>query len=193
MIELILGGARSGKSRLAESRVMQWSESSLDAGSDSRFKDTGENIIYIATASAGDQEMQQRIELHKSRRPAHWQLIEEPLYLAEVLKQNNRTGTIILIDCLTLWLSNLLCHQERSIFLIEKKQFLTQLQETQADIVMVSNETGMGVVPMGELTRRYVDESGWLHQELAQISDKVTLVVAGLEHALKNNFADGEL
>ncbi len=190
MIELILGGARSGKSRLAESRIMQWSDSDLDGGSENV---SIENIVYIATATAGDQEMQQRIELHKSRRPAHWQLIEEPLYLAETLKDNNRKGTVILVDCLTLWLSNLLCHQDSRIFLLEKKRFLKQLQDTQADIVMVSNETGMGVVPMGELPRRYVDESGWLHQELAQISDKVTLVVAGLEHTLKNDCADREV
>ena len=176
MIELILGGARSGKSRLAESRV-----ASISDTESSHLK----KIIYIATATAHDEEMAERIKHHQQRRAAHWRLIEEPVKLAEILQANNQPDTILLIECLTLWLTNLLCHSDPDIFTIEKHKFIQQLQHSRADIIIVSNETGMGVVPMGELSRRYVDEAGFLHQQLAQISDRVTLVIAGLEQTLK--------
>ncbi len=174
MIELILGGARSGKSRLAESRIQLMSP-----------KNNGKKIIYVATATAQDNEMSERIQQHQKRRPEHWQLIEEPIYLANVLATHNQAGNVLLIECLTLWLSNLLCQDEPSIFTLERQNFIEQIQLSRADIILVSNETGLGVVPMGELSRRYVDEAGWLHQELAQISDRVTLVIAGLEYSLK--------
>ncbi len=172
MIELILGGARSGKSRLAETRI-------------SNCSNALQNIIYIATAIAYDDEMHKRINHHQQRRPNHWQLIEEPIELGNILQKNNQPDTIVLIECLTLWLTNLLCHADSAQFSIQKTHFIEQLQLTQAEIILVSNETGMGVIPMGELSRRFVDEAGFLHQELAQISDRVTLVVAGLEHCLK--------
>ncbi len=174
MIELILGGARSGKSRLAESRIAEYSHNS------------GVPVVYIATATDDDDEMKQRIARHKSRRPEHWIIVEEPIYLASVLAEYNRPNMLILIDCLTLWLSNLLCHSDPHLFSEQKQAMLTILQEHKASIFLVSNETGLGVVPMGELTRRFVDEAGWLHQELASISDRVTLVIAGLEHSLKS-------
>lgn len=173
MIELILGGARSGKSRLAESKVKTTAAA------------TDKTVIYLATATAQDDEMAERILHHQQQRPQHWQLIEEPLYLSKALAQHNQANKIILIECLTLWLSNLLCHSEPSLLSIEKMQFIEQVKQSQAEIIMVSNETGLGVVPMGELSRRYVDEAGWLHQELAKISDRVSLVVAGLEQTLK--------
>jgi adenosylcobinamide kinase/adenosylcobinamide-phosphate guanylyltransferase len=176
LIELILGGARSGKSCLAESRV----------SSISHIKEPQRNkIIYIATATAYDDEMTARIKHHQQGRPEHWQLIEEPIKLADILKVNNNPDTILLIECLTLWLTNLLCHSDTTIFDKEKKKFIQQLKQSRADIIMVSNETGMGVVPMGELSRHFVDEAGFLHQEVAQISERVTLVIAGLEHTLK--------
>ena len=178
MIELILGGARSGKSRLAESRANTVAESNKESNNKS--------VYYLATATADDDEMKQRIWHHQSRRPVHWHLVEEPFHLADVIARHNQADVIILIDCLTLWLSNLLCHEDPERLLSEKQKFIEQLKQTQADIIMVSNETGLGIVPMGELTRRYVDEAGWLHQELAQISDRVTLVVAGLEQTLKS-------
>lgn len=179
MIELILGGARSGKSRLAESRVTSLAQSKKSARS--------EKIIYIATAMAHDNEMRERIKHHQQRRSEHWLLFEEPIKLAEILSENNYPGTILLIECLTLWLSNLLCHPEAELFATEKEKFIQALKQSQADIIMVSNETGMGVVPMGKLSRRFVDESGFLHQQLAQISERVTLVIAGLEHTLKKS------
>ncbi len=174
MIELILGGARSGKSRLAESRIIELSP------------DSETPVVYIATATDDDDEMKQRIARHKSRRPSHWSIVEEPIYLASVLAEYNQDNRLILIDCLTLWLSNLLCHNDPGLFSEQKQALLTVLKTHKASIFLVSNETGLGVVPMGELPRRFVDEAGWLHQELASISDRVTLVVAGLEHSLKS-------
>jgi adenosylcobinamide kinase/adenosylcobinamide-phosphate guanylyltransferase len=170
LIELILGGARSGKSRLAEARITN---------------NSPKNVIYVATATAYDDEMQARIKHHQQRRPAHWLLIEEPLELGDIIQQNNQSDTVLLIECLTLWLTNLLCHDDSEQFARQKSHFIEQLQQTQATVILVSNETGMGVVPMGELSRRFVDEAGFLHQELAQLSERVTLVVAGLEHCLK--------
>lgn len=176
MIELILGGARSGKSRLAESRVIS---------PDSTKLSPYQNLIYVATATAYDNEMQERIRLHQKQRSGCWQLVEEPLKLSAVLARYNQQNTVVLIECLTLWLTNLLCHEDSERFAVERRLFIEQLRDTQADIILVSNETGMGVVPMGELSRRYVDEAGFLHQELAAISERVTLVVAGLEQTLK--------
>lgn len=174
MIQLILGGARSGKSRLAEQRASA----------------SGKQVIYVATAqnldgANQDKEMAARIDHHQSRRPTHWQTEEEPVALANVLAQHNSPDTLILVDCLTLWVSNLLCLDNGSHFQEQKQALLHQLPELQCDLIMVSNETGMGVIPMGELTRRFVDESGWLHQDLATLADQVTLVVAGLPHQLK--------
>jgi len=177
LIELILGGARSGKSRLAESRINSISQNNTQSKKS--------NIIYVATATAQDDEMSERILQHKKRRPQHWRLIEEPIQLANVLATYKQADNIVLIECLTLWLSNLLGSNDPDVFKLEKENFIQQIQESEADIILVSNETGLGVVPMGELSRRYVDEAGWLHQELAQISDRVTLVIAGLEQTLK--------
>jgi len=182
--ELILGGARSGKSRLAESKALATFHT---ASSQQHLSD--QKMLYVATATAYDDEMTERIQHHQQGRSKHWQLIEEPIELGKILKENSDPQTIILIECLTLWLTNLLCHAEKSLFESKKHEFIQQLINSRAHIIMVSNETGLGVVPMGDLTRRYVDEAGFLHQELAQISDRVTLVVAGLEHVLKGKNA----
>lgn len=176
MIELILGGARSGKSRVAELRAQ-----SAYVKKQSKYK----KMVYVATARVCDDEMAERVKVHKKRRPEYWQLVEEPLKLSHVLAAHNHPDNIILIECLTLWLTNLLCAPESNTCLLEKQKFIEQLQQSQARIIIVSNETGLGVVPAGELTRRFVDEAGLLHQTLAQMSERVTLVVAGLEHTLK--------
>lgn len=169
MIELILGGARSGKSALAEKKTCN----------------SQKQICYIATATSGDTEMAERIKHHQQNRPSSWKLIEEPVRLAAAIERNAQADKIILVDCLTLWLSNLICHPDTSLLEKEKQNLLHLLTKTQADIILVSNETGLGVIPMGELSRRFVDESGWLHQQLAQICQTVTLVVAGLPQVLK--------
>jgi len=184
LIELILGGTRAGKSRVAELRAR-----SAFLNNPQQYK----NLLYVATAEIYDNEIAERIKHHQQRRSDHWQLIEEPLKLGSVLNQHNHSDTIILIECLTMWLTNLLCEPEaeldsdieNSSFFSEKKQFIEQLQRSEARIIIVSNETGLGIVPLGELTRRYVDEAGMLHQLLAKMSERVTLVVAGLEHDLK--------
>ncbi|MCU1728997.1 bifunctional adenosylcobinamide kinase/adenosylcobinamide-phosphate guanylyltransferase [Pseudomonas sp. 7P_10.2_Bac1] len=169
MQQLILGGARSGKSRLAEKLAA----------------DSGCPVIYIATSQPLDGEMSERVRQHRDRRPAHWGLIEEPIELARVLRENARPDTCLLVDCLTLWLTNLLMLEDPQRLSAERDALLESLAELPGQLVFVSNETGMGVVPLGELTRRYVDEAGWLHQALAERCQRVVLTVAGLPLTLK--------
>lgn len=169
MKELILGGARSGKSRLAEERA----------------RHSGMQLLYVATAQAGDDEMATRIQHHRERRGAEWQLVEEPFSLADVLRVRASSDTCILVDCLTLWLSNCLFCDQKDYWELQRRHLLETLPQLPGHIILVSNEVGMGVVPMGEISRRFVDESGWLHQRLAELCDRVTLTVAGLPHTLK--------
>jgi adenosylcobinamide kinase / adenosylcobinamide-phosphate guanylyltransferase len=176
MIELFLGGARSGKSALAEQRAEHLSQNN------------NQPVIYIATATADDGEMSSRISIHKARRPKQWLTVEESLNLTAALKTHSSIGTTILVDCLTLWLSNhLMRYEEKKIdsWQHEKNELLNLLPSLTGHIIMVSNEVGLGVVPMGALTRKFCDESGLLHQEMAQICDRVTLVTAGLPLQLK--------
>lgn len=168
---LILGGVKSGKSRLAEQRA---TNSKL-------------SVCYVATARADDSEMQQRIALHQQQRPAHWTTVEVPLNLAAALQQHDDADKCILVDCLTLWLTNLLLADDENLLTNEIQRLLKTLPTLQAEIILVSNETSMGIVPMGELTRRFCDEAGRLHQQLAVLMDNVILTVAGLPHALKGN------
>jgi adenosylcobinamide kinase/adenosylcobinamide-phosphate guanylyltransferase len=165
--ELILGGARSGKSSLAEQRAT----------------DSGLELLYVATATADDSEMSERIRHHQLRRKGQWTLVEEPVALADTLQRYQHSERCIVVDCLTLWLSNCLhqqCWERERTLLIEV------LPSLAGRIVLVSNETGLGVVPMGELSRQFVDEAGFLHQRLAELCQKVTLTVAGLPLALKS-------
>jgi adenosylcobinamide kinase / adenosylcobinamide-phosphate guanylyltransferase len=169
MLQLILGGARSGKSRLAEKLAC----------------DSDLNVTYIATSQPLDGEMSERVAHHRARRPSSWALIEEPLELARVLRENARTDRCLLVDCLTLWLTNLLMLDSAERLTVERDALLDCLATLPGEIIFVSNETGMGVVPLGELTRRYVDEAGWLHQALAERCQRVVLTVAGLPLTLK--------
>ncbi|KTC12371.1 adenosylcobinamide kinase [Pseudomonas marginalis ICMP 9505] len=169
MLQLILGGARSGKSRLAEKLA---SDSALP-------------VIYIATSQPLDGEMNQRVALHRQRRPQAWGVIEEPVELARVLRENAAADHCLLVDCLTLWLTNLLMLDDPARLALERDQLLQTLASLPGEIIFVSNETGLGVVPLGELTRRYVDEAGWLHQALAERCQRVVLTVAGLPLTLK--------
>jgi adenosylcobinamide kinase/adenosylcobinamide-phosphate guanylyltransferase len=166
---LILGGVKSGKSRLAE----QWAAASK------------QTVCYIATATADDTEMQQRISKHQQQRPQHWLVEETPIQLAAAIDKHNKAGQCILVDCLTLWLTNLLLSNESNLVEQEVNALFNTLAELKADIVFVSNETNMGVVPMGELSRRFCDEAGLLHQQIAALCDNVVLTVAGLPHLLK--------
>ena len=169
MLQLILGGARSGKSRLAEQTAIS----------------TQLAVTYIATAQALDPEMQSRIAHHQNQRPAHWSLVEEPLFLAKTLQKIDRPNQIILVDCLTLWLTNLLLLEDQDVQAFECKQLIEILPKLQSEIILVSNETGLGVVPLGEISRRFVDEAGRLHQTLGQMADKVVFCVAGFPMILK--------
>ncbi|MCQ4296362.1 bifunctional adenosylcobinamide kinase/adenosylcobinamide-phosphate guanylyltransferase [Pseudomonas stutzeri] len=169
MLELILGGARSGKSRFAERLAVE----------------SGLAVTYIATSQALDGEMAERIVHHQERRPAHWSLVEEPLQLAKTLRQQAAADRCLLVDCLTLWLTNLLILDDPARFTEERDALLECLAELPGRIILVSNETGLGVVPLGELTRRYVDEAGWLHQAVAERARRVAFVVAGLPMILK--------
>ena len=169
MRNLILGGARSGKSRLAEQLA----------------SDSGLPVTYIATSEPLDGEMNERVRLHRQRRPADWGLIEEPLALAAVLRREAAAGRCLLVDCLTLWLTNLLMLEDDARLLAEREALLDGLSELPGRIILVSNESGLGVVPMGELTRRYVDEAGWLHQAIAERCQRVVFTVAGLPMLLK--------
>ena len=173
MQHLILGGARSGKSHYAEQLALA----------------TQKEVIYIATGTAGDEEMQQRIEKHQSDRPQHWQTIEEPMLLADTLERYANTQHCLLVDCLTLWLSNILFdaqgNYQEDVFLQQKQALLNELPYIHADIIFVSNEVGSGIVPMDSMSRRFVDEAGRLHQQLAQLCTHVTLVTAGIALPLK--------
>jgi adenosylcobinamide kinase/adenosylcobinamide-phosphate guanylyltransferase len=173
MRSLILGGARSGKSALAERLAMA----------------SRQDVVYIATAQANDEEMAARIAHHRTSRPAHWQSVEEPLALAATLHRHARAERCLLVDCLTLWLSNLLGQDDESRFVQERDALLEVLPTLEGQLLLVSNEVGLGIVPMGAQTRHFVDEAGRLHQALAERCERVLFVAAGLPLVLKGNLA----
>jgi len=171
MRELILGGVRSGKSRLAEQHAQE----------------SGLAVVYVATAEVRDEEMRVRVLHHQARRPADWQLVCAGQNLAEVLQREAASGRCLLVDCLTLWLTQLLCDAEEVRLQFEVAQLLRVLPDLPGEIILVSNETNMGIVPMGELSRRYCDETGRLHQQLGKICERVILTVAGLPLVVKGS------
>ena len=172
MIDFILGGARSGKSALAEQRAQAFID---------------KNMIYIATAQAHDSEMKDRIAHHRQGRSEDWTVVEEPLKLHQAIKKYDDSSNIILVDCLTLWMSNLLMLDCWDIAKAHIDELMAGLPHLKADIILVSNETGLGVVPIGQLTRQFVDESGRLHQQIGKIADRVTFCVAGFPMILKGS------
>ena len=178
---LILGGARSGKSALAERLA----------------RESGKDVAYLATAHAGDGEMHARIAHHRARRPAHWATLEEPLALAALLRRECTAGRLVLVDCLTLWLTNLmLCGAaplaEAGELVLparfdDERAALLELLDAglPGELILVSNEVGMGIVPLGALSRRFADEAGRLNQDVAARTGRVILVAAGLPLVLK--------
>ena len=177
---LVFGGARSGKSAYAER---------LAAAS-------GKEVIYIATAAAGDAEMSARIAQHRVQRPQHWHTVEEPISLAAALAEWRAPQRLVLVDCLTLWLSNLMFsdgtqYPDVGMFELparfheQRAALLDELAAERGDVVLVSNEVGMGIVPWGALSRSYADEAGRLNQAVAAVCDRVALVAAGLPLMLK--------
>ena len=166
-LTLVLGGARSGKSRHAERLVLA----------------SGLAPVYLATAEALDEEMAARIAAHRSRRDARWQIVEQPLELAPALITECAAGRAVLVDCLTLWLTNLMVH-ERPVE-AEIERLVEVLPALPGSLVLVSNEVGQGVVPLAAMARAFVDHAGVLHQRIAAQADAVVLMNAGLPQRLK--------
>lgn len=168
-LTLVLGGARSGKSAYAENLAAK----------------SGNTVIYVATAEVLDGSIKKRVELHRERRPAEWKTVESPLSLAKTVQGFAGEGVTVLVDCLTMWVTNLLCAENKDLLKQEIDSLIKVLPELAGDIILVSNEVGLGVIPMGELTRDYVDTAGKLHQHVAAQADNVVMVVAGLPMAFK--------
>ena len=181
MKELIIGGARSGKSTHAEKQAME----------------SGLHVVYVATAQVLDGEMERRVALHKARRPAEWGLVESPLDLGESLRRHAAPDTCLLVDCLTLWLSNLLFAGEAAkqaeagqkpdcpLFTREVGALIETLPSLPGRVILVPNEVGWGGVSMHPVSRLFTDEQGRLNQRVAAVCNRVTLVAAGLPLQLK--------
>lgn len=171
MISFILGGARSGKSALAE-RIAS---------------DSGLAVHYLATAQVWDDEMADRVQHHQSSRPAEWPTTEAPLDIIPVIQAQacDQKGCVLL-DCLTLWMTNLLLLDDDQALAERQQAFLDFLRQgVEGHLILVSNEVGQGVVPTNKLARRFVDESGRLHQRIAEVADEVIFVTAGIPQVLK--------
>ena len=188
--ELILGGQKSGKTARAETLAAAWLAQS-----------PAHKATYVATAQAWDEEMRDRIARHRqdrAQRVPGMATIEEPLQLAEVLRQNSRANTLLVVDCLTLWLTNLLLPAEASNLAVsEQKQeqprvhrsFLAidSIADCTGPVVLVSNEIGLGVIPLGREVRAFVDALGLVNQRAATACERVTLMAAGLPLTLKDS------
>jgi adenosylcobinamide kinase/adenosylcobinamide-phosphate guanylyltransferase len=180
---LVFGGARSGKSALAERLA----------------RESGKEVVYVATSHAGDAEMAARIAHHRARRPAHWRTVEQATALAATLRSLCAPDRIVLVDCLTLWLSNLMFSMQQDypevgtvdpgpLFTEERAALLAWLDEAPAgQAIFVSNEVGMGIVPCGAVSRAFVDEAGRLNQDVAARCERVVFVAAGLALTLKGS------
>ena len=190
---LVLGGTRSGKSRFAESKTTELAQQTATN------KAKLPPVFYIATSTAVDDEMQQRIDQHRQQRPQQWQTIECPFDLAQTLQniQFEHPDAVVMIDCLTLWLTNQLLGREPDYTAPEpqicleqwwqaKQDLLDFLTQSSLTIIMVSNEVGQGITPLGKLSRTFVDEAGRLHQDIAELINHVVMVVAGLPMTLKS-------
>lgn len=171
-IDLVLGGARSGKSKFAETEAEAYPEK-----------------IYIATAERGksdqDREMTARIKAHQARRGENWQSIEEPIEINTIIDSKSRCGNVILIDCLTLWLSNLMYHQKD--LELYTARLIESLGQAEGAIIMVTNEVGLSIVPENALARQFRDEQGRLNQTLAKAAHNVVFIAAGLPLYLKGS------
>lgn len=169
MKTLIVGGVRSGKSRYAEQLAAQ----------------QGGPVAVIVTATAGDEEMAARIAAHRARRPGHWQVLEEPIAVGRALLEVARPGSVVIVDCLTLWLTNILLQPDPERLQQESDALLAAVQSVAASVILVSNDVGSGIVPINELARRFADATGSLHQRLAQGCDQVVWMMAGLPLTVK--------
>ncbi|KVE23507.1 adenosylcobinamide kinase/adenosylcobinamide phosphate guanyltransferase [Burkholderia singularis] len=173
-LTFVLGGARSGKSAHAERLAAE----------------SGRPVTYIATARIGDDEFAARVAHHRARRPADWALVEAPVELALAIARLDAPDACVLVDCLTLWLTNLLCPADGpgvddALADARIAELETALRATRAQVIVVSNEIGLGVVPLGAQTRRFVDTLGRVNQRIAALATRVTLLVAGLPVCVK--------
>ncbi len=168
---LIVGGQRSGKSRQAEQLALAWA------------REPGHGVCVIATAEAHDEEMRQRIARHRAERPAGFATVEAPLHLAQALQSAAAPGRLLIVDCLTLWLTNWLMPMDgqprREAWELASQALLAALPELASPVVFVSNEVGWGVMPLGREVREYADELGRLNQAVARRCAQLTLMVAG--------------
>lgn len=166
-VTLILGGARSGKSKFAEKIVL----------------DMGLNPFYLATGRALDDEMVDRIAIHKERRGAQWETIEEPLALSDALMQTDFDGRAILVDCLTLWVTNLM--MAKADVEVECEHLANTLLKMNVPVVLVSNEVGLSVIPENKMAREFRDYAGLVNQKIAKIANEAYFIAAGLPLKLK--------
>ena len=185
--QLILGGQKSGKSRFAEAMAAKWLEQSVH-----------HEVLFIATAQAYDRELRQRIVRHQLDRKKNLpqiKTLEEPLLLAAALQKNSAPHRLLLIDCLTLWLSNYLTPYENEADIDSQEKMarystaltdlLLEVHSSVGPLVLVSNEISQGVIPMGQETRQFIDQLGLLNQALAKACERVTLIVAGCPISIK--------
>ena len=166
---LVLGGSRSGKSAYAEELLKPFEPP----------------YVYVATAQVRDEEMRERVERHRKRRNSAWETVECPLDLPRTLQHLRRETRPILVDCLTLWLTNLLLGPNPDEASEAVKTLCLELRHSGAPVILVSNEVGTGIVPENALARRFRDLAGWTNQRVAAVCSSVTLVVAGLPLELK--------
>lgn len=166
-IRFVLGGARSGKSAYAESLALK----------------SGGDLVYIATAEIFDEEMEARIDLHRQRRGPEWKLVEAPVDLPQAIRASDGENTVILVDCLSVWTTNLLIHDQD--IAQSRDSLLETLRDCHGSLVLVASETGLGIVPDNALSRRFRDANGLLNQAVAAIADEVFFMIAGIALRIK--------
>jgi len=166
-LTFVLGGARSGKSSFAEKLV----------------EDSGLQPVYLATGRAFDKEMESRISIHRDRRGSEWQTVEEPLDLVGALEKHARHDRFVLVDCLTLWITNLIMAEQN--IAAETETLIAALRLLSGPVVFVSNEVGLGIVPENRMAREFRDHAGFLHQAVASVADEVYFLAAGLPLKMK--------
>ncbi len=176
-ITLVIGGCRSGKSRYA-----------LNAANEM----AGDNKVYLATSVPTDDEMKNRVHRHQAERGADWKTVEEPVRIHEAILEASRTARVILVDCLTLWTSNLLFQGDDEDAIMAAVDDLVQsLEKASCPVLLVSNEVGYGIVPENNLARQFRDMAGLINQRVAEAADRVILTVAGIDVQIKPKTGQG--
>ena len=168
-IVFITGPVRSGKSNFAVKLAKQW----------------GKEVVFLATCRPADNEMHKRVKKHKKNRPKEWKIIEEEIDISSIIK-NYRKDSLIIIDCITLWISNLLLSGLKEKKIMKKiNEFIDMLKKAKSSIIIVSNEVGWGIVPDNELARFFRDIIGIVHQKISKLSDEAYLVISGITLKIK--------